>query len=627
MDNLLNKITINKNICKGKPSIISILSMILIAWTTVLQAQDVRVTLNCPRVVRVGEPFQMAVQVNADATNPKLPEMNAFTLLRSLGRSSSSQVSIVNGKVSQSMEVTFNYVVQANEEGTKEIGPVEVTVDKKTYRSAAATVQVIAGNASTQQPQQQQQSSGGSAGAQSDNSQVQTSNREVFVEVLTDRRQIYQGEYLHATVKLFSTLQVASINNVDLPTFDGFFKQEIETPPLRSLNQETVNGVVHLTGVLRQYVLFPQKSGTLTISPCKMEVGINQRVQSRSRSLFEDFFGGGVQTIPREVISRPVNITVLPLPEGKPASFSGGVGQMKIEATVNKTEMKANDPVTMKVTVSGNGNMRFVDAPRINFPPDFEVYDPKTTTNLNATTTAGSKTFEYLIIPRHGGTYKIPAVEFSYFDPQAKAYKTLRTNEYTLTVERGEEQPGTTVISGVTREDVKFLGKDIRYIKTGKMKLRQAGENFFGTWMFWLWYLVPMAVFTVIVYLRRKYIRKYANVAMVKNRKANRYAARRLKQARKFLDGGQKEQFYEELSRALWGYLGDKLNIPVAELSKDNAKAAMEQRRVDAALAEEFTGVIDDCEFARYAPAAAGLEMNTLYGRAVEVIDKMQKVV
>jgi hypothetical protein len=348
-------------------------------------------------------------------------------------------------------------------------------------------------------------------------------------------------------------------------------------------------------------------------------------VQSRSRSLFDDFFGGGVQTIPREVTSRPVNITVLPLPEGKPASFSGGVGQMKFEAAIDKTELKANDPVTMKVTVSGNGNMRFVDVPRVNFPPDFEVYDPKVTTKLNPATTSGSKTFEYLVIPRHGGTYKIPAIEFSYFDPQAKQYKTLHTDEYTLTVERSEEQHGISIVSGISREDVKFLGEDIRYIKTGKMNLRAAGENFFGTWKFWLWYLVPLAVFAAIVYLRRKYIRKYANVALIKERKANRYAVKRLKRARKFMDGGQKEQFYEELSRALWGYLGDKLNISVAELSKDNAKAAMEQRNVDAALADEFTGVIDDCEFARYAPTTAGMDMNALYDKAVDVIDKMQK--
>ncbi len=601
------------------------LSIFFIISATLLQAQNVSVTVDCPRVVRVGEPFQMAVQVNADAANIKLPEMSAFKVLRSLGRSQSSSVSIINGKVSQSTEVAFNYIVQANQEGTQEIGPVEVTVDKKTYQSTPVTVQVVAGNASTQ-PQQQGSGTDGTD-SQPDNSQVQSDNREVFLEVLTDRKQVYQGEYINASIKFFSRVNVASITNESFPTFDGFFKQEIETPPLRQLDQETVNGVPHLTGVLRKYVLFPQKSGTLTINPCKVEAGINQRVQSRSRSIFDDFFGGGVQTVPREATSRPVTITVLPLPEGKPASFSGGVGQMKFDATIDKTEVKANDPVTLKVTVSGNGNMKFVDAPRINFPPDFEVYDPKINTSLNATSTAGSKTFEYLIIPRHGGTYKIPAIEFSYFDPQAKQYRTLRSNEYTLTVERGEEQPGQTVVSGVTREDVKYLGKDIRYLKTDKVKLRHMGENFFGTWKFWLWYLIPLIAFTIIVYLRRNYIRKYANVALVKNKKANRYAAKRLKQARGFMDKNQKEQFYEELSRALWGYLSDKLNIPVAELSKDNVKAAMEQHQVDAALAGEFTGVIDDCEFARYAPSAVGSDMNTLYSLAVEVIDKMQKAV
>ena len=598
-------------------------SVLFIVSTTILQAQDVRVTVECPRIVKVGEPFQMAVKVNADANNLKLPEMSAFTVLRSFGRSSSSSVSIINGKVSQSMEVTFNYMVQANQEGTQEIGQVEVTVDRKNYQSAPATVQVVAGNASALQ----QQGSGNAAGtgAPADNPQVRPDSREVFVEVISDRRQVYQGEYFNATVKLFSTLSVASIGNVELPTFDGFFKQEVETPPIRHLDQETVNGVQYLTGVFRRYVLFPQRSGTLTVSSCKMEVGINQRVQSRTRSIFDDFFGGSVQTIQREVTSRPVNITVLPLPDGKPSSFSGGVGQMKFGATIDKTEVKANEPVTLKVTVSGNGNMRFVDAPHINFPPDLEVYDPKITTQLNPPATAGSKTFEYLIIPRHGGEYEIPAIEFSYFDPHVKQYATLHSNGYTLTVERGEDQPGTTIVGGITREDVKFLGKDIRYIKTGKMNLRPTGKHFFATWMFWLWYLVPLSVFVIIVYLRRNYIRKYANVALIKERKANRYAANRLKKARKFMDNGQKESFFEELSRALWGYLSDKMSIPVAELSKDNAKAVMEQRNVDAALAGKFTGVTDDCEFARYAPTAAGMDMNVLYERAVEAINSLNK--
>jgi hypothetical protein len=274
--------------------------------------------------------------------------------------------------------------------------------------------------------------------------------------------------------------------------------------------------------------------------------------------------------------------------------------------------------------VSGSGNIKFVDAPRINFPPDFEAHDPKVSLSLNATATAGSKTFEYVIIPRHGGTYKIPATEFSYFDPQAKQYKTLRSDEYALAVERGDEQPGTIACGG---KKVIICGEDIRYLKTDGTKLRRHGDSFFGTWSLRLWYLIPLTVFTAIVFIRRNYIRKYADPVLIKNKKANRYAAKRLRQAQMFMREGQKEQFYEELSRALWGYLGDKLNIPVSELTKDNAHAVMEQHRVDAALAGEFTDVIDECELARYAPESKPADEGALYKRAVEVIGKMQKTV
>ena len=601
-----------------------LLSILFIVSTVTMHGQDVRVSVESPRVVRVGAPFQIMVQVNADATNIRLPELNAFTIVSNRGRSQSTSVSIINGRMTQSVHVNFNYFLQANQEGTHEIGEVEVTVGGNTYRSTPVTIQVVAGNASTQQ----QQGTGGSTATQpqTNNQQPQSNSRDLFVEVIPDRRQVYQGEYLNVSLKLFSQLQVRAINNIDFPTFDGFFRHEVETPPLRALNQEEINGTAYLTGVFRQYVLFPQRSGTLTISQCNMEVVVNQRVQGQSRSLIDEFFGR-MQATTRQATSRPVTITVLPLPEGKPASFSGGVGQMRFAVTVDKTDVKANEAVMLKATVSGNGNMRFVDAPRINFPPDFELYDPQISTQLNAANTTGSKTFEYLVIPRHGGTFKIPSVEFSYFDPQAREYRTLLSEELTITVERGDELPGATIMSGITREDIRHIGRDISYIKTGTIKLHRAGDYFFGTWMFWMWYIVPLTGFTVTVFLRRKYIRKYADVAMVKNRRANRYATRRLKKARKLKDNGMKEQFYEELSRALWGYLSDKLTIPVAELSIDNATTIMEQRNVNATLSKEFTSVIDDCEFARYAPSTTESDMDTLYNNAVEVINRMQRVV
>ncbi|MDR1863973.1 MAG: BatD family protein [Bacteroidales bacterium] len=601
---------------------LSVFFFFLSVW---IQAQ-VNVTVECPRVVRVGEPFQLDVKVNAQSSAPEFPEMPTFKIVRNMGMQQGYRSYFSGNKTVSSVTVTYSYAIQASREGTHEIPPVEVTVDRKKYQSAPVQVQVIAGT-SPGQPAQQGQAppQQESATAKPDNPQVKTDHRDIFVSVIPSRTKIYQGEHITATLKLFSKVNISSINHLKPPNFEGFYKQELETPPLRSLEPENVNGEMYRTGVLQQVILFPQKSGTLTISPCSMEVGVPQRVQTRSYSLFDDLLGGMVQTIPREVKSHAVAVTVMPLPEGKPASFTNGVGQLKMDVSVNKTEMKANDPVTLKVVISGSGNIKFVDAPRINFPPDFDPFDPKINTSLNATATAGSKTFEYLIIPRHGGTYKLPSIEFSYFDPQARQYKTVHSEEYILTVEKGDEQPGTTVISGVTREDVKFLGKDIRYIKPSDMALYRSGDHFFGTWGFCLWYILPLLTFSFIVYFRRKYIRKYADAALVKNRRASRYAARRLKQARACMNSGQQAKMYEELSRALWGYLSDKLNIPIAELSKENGKLAMQQHQVDDASADEFIGVIDDCEFARYAPSKEVADMKTLYDRAVDVINKMQK--
>jgi hypothetical protein len=587
-----------------------------------LHAQDVLVTVNCPRIVQVGEPFQLDVVINAKASQPEFSAMTAFKVLQSMGMQQGFQSQLSGGKMVTSVSVTYSYAVEAVQEGTQEFPPVEATVNKQKYRSSPVQMQVLPKGASSPAAQPP-------AGTPppADNAQVPTGNREVFVNVIPSRTRLYQGEYLTVSLKLFSKVNISNLNNLKAPGFEGFYKQELDTPPLRNLVRETINGETYGTGILQQFTLFPQKNGTLTISPCSMEVGIVQRVQTRSGSIWDDFFGNTTQTVPREIKSDPVNITVMPLPEGKPASFGNGVGQMKMDVTVDKTSLKANDPVTMKVTVSGTGNIKFVDAPRINFPPDFEVWDPKVNTHLNAAATAGSKTFEYVIVPRHGGHYKLPAVEFSYFDPQARQYKTVRSEEFVMTVEKGDEQYDAGGGGRVTREGIRFLGEDIRYIRQNNVKWRKAGEYFFGTLPFALWYVISLLTFAVFVYARRKYIRKYADAAFVKNKRANRYASKRLKQARIFMDSGQQTRMYEELSKALWGYLSDKLNIPIADLSKETGKQAMREHQVDETLTDEFIHVMDDCEFARYAPSAENADMKTLYDRATGIINKIQKTI
>jgi hypothetical protein len=593
-----------------------LLSLFFIFITAWLSAQDVSVTVDCPRVVVVGETFRLDVAVNAQSSQPKFSDMPTFKILRNMGTSQGFQSYMSGGKMVSSVSVTYSYAVQATAEGTHEIPPVEVTSDGKTYRSNPVQVQVVSTTAQAKQQTQQ-----GAIPPQAESGeQANTESRDLFASVLPDRTKLYQGEYLNATLKIYSKLNLSSINNLKLSSFDGFYKQDVPTPQLHSLTRENINGEVYGTGVLGQFVLFPQKSGTLVISPATMEVGVTQQV--RSRSMFDDFWGGSVQVVPRQISTREVHITVLPLPEGKPASFINAVGQFKFTIAANKTEVKANDAVTLKLVISGTGNIKFADAPRINFPPDFETYDPKITVNLNEAATAGSKTYEFLIVPRHEGVYKLPAVAFSWFDPQEKRYKTISSDEIILNVDKGND-PADAVMSGVTQEDVKFLGQDVRYIKP-VVQLRRTGDLFFGSCRFLLWYALPTLLFVSIVYFRRKYIRKYADTAMMKNRRASRHAARRLKRARTCIAAGQPAQMYEELARALWGYLSDKLNIPPADLSKDNGKIAMQQHNVPESVADEFIAVINDCEYARYAPSAGSADMKTLYERAAEVIHKIE---
>ncbi|MDR0715000.1 MAG: BatD family protein [Bacteroidales bacterium] len=595
----------------------------LIFLSLCIYGQDVHVTVNCPRIVQAGEPFQLDVVINAKASQPEFPEMEAFNILYTMQLKQGSQTHLSGGKMVRSVSFTYSYAVEAVQEGTQEFPPVEVTVGKQKYSSSAVQIQVIAKGASSSSAQPPS----GEKPSLPDNSQIPTDHSEVFVSIIPSRTKLYQGEYITATLKLFSKVNISNLNSLKAPGFEGFYKQELEVPPLRNLVKETVNGETYGTGVLQQFVLFPQKSGTLTISPCSLEAGVVQRVQTNNRSIWDDIFGSATQTVAREIKSRPVNITVMPLPEGKPASFGNGVGQMKMNVAADKTTLKANDPVTLKIVISGTGNLKFVDAPRINFPPDFEVWEPKVNVNLNAATTTGSKTFEYVLVPRHDGNYKLPAAEFSYFDPQAGQYKTLRSEEIVITVEKGNEQFGADATGRVTREGVKLLGNDIRYIRQNSGKWRKAGEYFFGTAPFILWYVIPLLAFSIFVYARRKYIRKYADAAFVKNKRANRYASRRLKQARLFLNGGKQARMYEELSKALWGYLSDKLNIPVADLSKETGKQMLRQRQVNETLINEFIDVIDDCEFARYAPPEENADMKTLYDRAAEAINKMQKTI
>jgi hypothetical protein len=436
---------------------------------------------------------------------------------------------------------------------------------------------------------------------------------------------VYEQEAFLLTFKLY-TIVNASFENVKLPDFQGFHSQEVELPQNHRWELEHYKGRNYNSTVYRQFVLFPQHSGQLTVDPVRFDASIRKVVQSVDP--FDAFFNGGQNyvDVKKTILSPKLTIDVKELPFGKPSGYSGGVGDFTITTSVNNTDIKTNDAVTVKVVISGTGNLKLMSTPELTFPSDFEVYDPKVDNNIRLTTNGhtGNKTIEYLASPRHAGTYKIPALAFSYFDLKAKAYKTLTTEAHTIHVEKGEGNAEQVISNFTHKEDVKILGEDIRFINLNEVTLHPKGQFFFGSMAYWLFYLIPALAFIAFCIVYRKQAAENANVVKMRTKKANKVATKRLKLAGTLLAEGKKELFYDEVLKALWGYIGDKLNIPVSTLTKDTVEDKLKAREVDEALIKVFLDTLNECEFARFAPSAGNQAMDNVYAAALEVIGKME---
>lgn len=602
-----------------KHLIILILSLV----TGQLFADEVKFTGEAPGVVRMGTQFRLTYTVNTEAKDFRSPDFQYFTVLAGPSTSSSTNVSIVNGKMTRNYQLKFTYILEARQTGEFTIPPAKIQVDGQTYESNAVQIEVIDGDGSSSQ-QKSQQTSRQQTGGQATKSVAQ--DDDLFVRVMISKRNVYREEPLVATIKLYSKLNISGLENVDFPSFEGFYKQEIETPPLRQLEKENVNGEIYGTGVLKKYLLFPQKTGNIRIQPFQVDCIVRKKVEGESRSLFDDFFGS-FKNVRVSLASDPVQINVKPLPSGQPGNFTGGVGSYQMNASMNKQSVKANEGVTLKVNISGSGNLKVVDPPKVNFPPDLEVYDPKVTDNIDVSESGarGTKTIEYLLIPRHAGNYKIPSINMTYFNPGSGSFNTLQTQPMTLNVAQGEGDTATRVSSSYSRQDVDIIGSDIRYIQTGNFEYREKGEFLFGSGKFYAVYAGGIALFFAVFFVRRRKIRENADVAMMKNRKANKFARRRLKEASKHLQEGEKDRFYEETLKALWGYLSDKLGIAVADLSRDKAREILTEKEIPEDLTEQFIELIDDCEFARYAPSGGVEKMDELYNHSIAIISRLHQ--
>ncbi|MBO4370386.1 MAG: protein BatD [Paludibacteraceae bacterium] len=583
-------------------------------------ADDVEFIASAPSSVVAGQQFRLSFIVNKEGKNFQSPEIADFEVLYGPSTSHSSSFSVVNGKASKSMTITYTYALVGTKPGTYTIGPASITVSGQNYTTTPITIKVLPPDSNTSANQ-------GVAGqSQSSNQQSlgEVSNESVFVRTILSKQRAYEQEAVLVTYKLYCRADVRDIASAKFPEYQGFYTQDIDLDQNRSWTVENYNGTNYKTLLLKQSLLFAQHAGTLEIPSGKMDVVVQVRNQSRQPGFFGGYFDT-YQNVQKTVVIPAASIEIKALPSGAPAGFGGAVGSFKMSSEINSTEVSVNDPVNVKVNITGTGNLKLIKTPEIVFPNDFDVYDPKTNANTRVAVSgiSGTKTVEYLAIPRYGGDFEIPSAEFCYFDLDTKQYKTLKTEAYHLNVS-GTAADNQTPVVGQTpvavKEDVKHLGSDIRYIHNGKQP-KQGQRFFFGSVGFWLALLIPLLAFVLLLILLRQRAKENANVALRNNKRANKLARKRLKNAEKFLKAGDSTHFYEETMRALWGYLSDKLTIPVAELTKDNVRQEMIRHQATEQQCSAVLDAISECEFARFSPnSGEEVSMHRLYDRAVELI-------
>lgn len=585
-------------------------------------AEDTRFVMSAPNAVETGQQFRLSFSLNERGSNLQLPPglSDNFDVLFGPSTGQSTSIRTINGKTTQERTYSYTYVLRAKKEGNFEIRPASIEVSGKVFESNPLKIQVVKARSKTSTPQQ-----GNQPQQQGDVQNADLGEENLFVRVDLNKSSVYRGEQIIATVKLYvnPNINISGFDEVNLPTYEGFYTQDIEIPQQINFTREVFNDRIYQVGVLKKTILFPQQNGKITIKPFSMAILVQQMV--KARSFFDDFFGS-YRTVRAPMTSKVVNVNVKQLPP-EPANFQGGVGNFSLSSEISSEKVTTNDAVTLTIRINGSGNIRLIRNPELELPSDFEVYDPRATDNVKATSNgaSGTKTIEYLFQPRFEGEYTIPPVTFTYFDPASGKYQSKRTPEYTLQVGKGSEEQATMVTSARRKEDVRFIGQDIRFIKQGDPLLFLKGYTFFGSTWFYLSYLIGALAFLALYIIYRKKIRESNNIALSRNKKANRVASKRLKAAYSNMKANNNEAFHEEILKAFQGYLSDKLGIPVADLNRETAVARLKEVAVQEDVIMNYNEVVDQCEFARYAPSSAAEARNELYKKAEWTMSRFEK--
>ena len=594
----------------------------MVCVTAVAVAQTL--TGSAPSHVAMGEQFRLTYTVNTQNVSEfragDIPD--AFEVLIGPNRSVQSSYQMINGHTSSSSSITYTYIVVAMKNGSFTIPAAHVVVDGKTIASNSIKITVSG--------KSQANSGGGSSSRQRDNDGAELrdagsriSGSDLFIKVSANKRRVYEQEPILLTYKVYTLVSLTQLEG-KMPDLKGFHTQEVDLPQQKSFKVETVNGRPYRTVTWSQYVMFPQITGKLQIPSITFNGIVVQ--QNRNIDPFEAFFNGGSGYIEvkKQIQAPGIEIQVDPLPQ-RPATFSGGVGKFSISAQLDKTSVKANDPIRLRVIISGTGNLKLIKQPEVAFPKDVDKYDAKITdkTKLTSNGLEGSMIYDILAVPRHQGKYEIPPVEFTYFNTETKKYETVKSEGFTLDVAKGSGNSSVSDFTG--QEDLQLLNKDIRYIKTGDTRQHSLDDFFFGSTRYIVSIILMVLVFISLFVIFRQRAIENANITKRRAGKANKVATKRLKKASKLMAENKPGEFYDEVLRALWGYVGDKLNIPVEQLSHDNISMRLSERNVSEETISQFIGALDECEFERYAPGDPKGNMNKVYEKAMTAIEHIEK--
>ncbi len=621
---------------KGLIAKIVLAALCIVAWGPASGADKVVFEASSPLIVAVGEAFRVEFALNAKPDDGSFapPSFEGFDVLAGPAVSEGSSIRIINGSMTKSVNYTLTYVLVANHAGNLTVAPAAIAVDGETYRTRPLPIEVVDEGAAPGSPATAPGNSGGGQQQPQQSAENEARGRvgkdDILLRAVVSRTSVYKGEPLRVTFKLYERTNVAGYQDYKVPSFNGFWAQQLNADNARR-QRETYNGKIYETSVAWEYLLYPQQAGTLVIEPAELTAVVQVIVQNNRN--IDPFFGGGhdVYNVPVKVQSPRVNITVKPLPTGAPAGFSGAVGHFTMETKLPTQRLAANSAATYTVKISGTGNLTFVQAPKLTLPGSFEQYNVKTTESINTSASgiSGYRQFEYPFIARSEGTYDIEPVAFSYFDPSRMEYVTLRPEPLTLEVTPDAGSGGEAVVMqgrGMSKEEVRLLGEDIRFIKLGDARLHAPRKPLLFSLLYWALLCGILLAFTAAYATLRKRIRESQNVALVRGRRANKVAVQRFRTARKYMEADDRHAFYEEMLRALWGYVSDKFNIPVANLTKENVREELHRRGVAADESQRFTALIAQCDEAQYSPAASA-RTGEVYADGVDLISRIESTI